>query len=152
VTDRISAICAAIATIGATIPGINAHGVFDLPPANLNTGDLPAVFTWAGPGQHSPLGEMVDITARRFYVQVAVIPISQGDPNTRERLVRPLMEAALAAYRGHPRLTNLDWVRVALVGSDSGVIILPEYGGKFVGFEISLDVTYITPRTISTNE
>ena len=86
-TDMLSSICAKIALIGADISGINQSGVFDPPPANLNTADLPALFVWTGTASHdeSVLGENFVDTTRRFYLQVAVIPLGQGDPNTREK-------------------------------------------------------------------
>ena len=153
-TDIITSICAKIAEIGKTISGINVDGVFDPPPANLQTAELPAMFVWTGTATHdkSILGEDFIETTRRFYLQVAVIPTGQGDPNTRETLVRPLIEATLSAFRFHPQLEGLDWVEEVVIASDSGVIVLPEYGGKFIGFEIPLDVKYFTPRTYAANE
>jgi hypothetical protein len=153
-TDIITSICGKLALVGHEITGINSNGVYDPPPVNLQTANLPALFVWTGTATHDEdnLGESLVETTRRFYAQVAVIPTGQGDPNTRETLIRPLIEAALAAYRKHPKLYGLEWVARVKVGSDSGVIILPEYGGKFIGFEISLDVVYITPRTYASSE
>lgn len=148
-TDILSDISAQIATIGAGITGINAHGVFNPPPANLQSADLPALFTWTGSASHGDgLGEHFVETTRRFYVQVAVISTGQGDPNTREALARPLMEATLAQFRKYTRFSSIDWVERVKVVSDSGIIILPEYGGKYIGFEIALDVTYIAPANL----
>jgi hypothetical protein len=153
-TDMLTNICAKIALIGAEISGINPKGLFDPPPANLQTADLPALFTWTGVAQHneSVLGEDFIETTRRFYIQIAVIPTGQGDPNTREKLVRPLIESALTVLRKHPKLLGLDWVEKVVVGSDSGIIMLPEYGGKFIGVEIPIDVTYIVLRNYAANE
>ena len=153
-TDMLTNICAHLAEIGAEISGINPHGVFDPPPANLNTADLPAVFIWTGTATHNEgsLGENLIESTRRFYLQVAVIPTGQGDPNTREALVRPLIEATLTTLRQHPKLKGMEWVEKLTAGSDSGVILLPEYGGKFIGFEIPLDITYIALRTYASNE
>jgi hypothetical protein len=153
-SDMLTDICAKIALIGAEITGISSTGVFDPPPANLQTADLPAMFTWTSAAQHneSMLGEDFVETTRRFYVQIAVIPMGQGDPNTREKLARPLIEATLTTFRKHPKLKGLDWIEKVVVGSDSGIIILPEYGGKFIGVEIPLDITYIVPRTYAANE
>ncbi len=151
-TDILTNICAQIATVGRGITGIGT--VFDPPPPNLETSSLPAMFTWTGTGTHSEsaLGEDFIETTRRFYVQVAVISTGQGNPATRETLARPLIEATLAALRKHPRLAGLDWIERAVIGSDSGVIILPEYGGKYIGFEVPVDITYITPRVYAANE
>ncbi len=153
-TDMLSSICAKIALIGADISGINQSGVFDPPPANLNTADLPALFVWTGTASHdeSILGENFVDTTRRFYLQVAVIPLGQGDPNTRETLVRPLLDSALTVFRQHTSLKGLEFVENVSVGSDSGVIILPEYGGKFIGFEIPIDVKYFALRDHAPNE
>lgn len=153
-TDMISSICANLATIGREIVGINANGVFDPPPAGLQTADLPAMFVWTGTATHSEgsMGESFVETTRRFYLQIAVIPVGQGDPNTRETLIRPLIDATLTVLRQHPKIKSLDWVEKMTVGSDSGVIILPEYGGKFIGFEIPIDVSYFAIRTYASNE
>ena len=153
-SDMLSDICAKIALIGKEISGINTNGVFDPPPANLTTADLPAVFVWTGAGSHDEnvMGENFVNTTRLFYFQVAVIPLGQGDPNTRETLIRPLLEAALATLRKYPKLKGLEWIERMTVNTDSGVIILPEYGGKFIGFEIQLGVKYIAPRSFAANE
>lgn len=153
-TDILSAICAKIATIGRAIEGINVQGVYDPPPANLQSADLPAMFTWTGVANHnvSALGEGFIETTRRFYVQVAVLPIGQGDPNTRETLVRPLIAAALIQFAKYPHFRDVNFVQKCVIVSDSGVIILPEYGGKYIGFEIALDITYFAPRSFAAGE
>lgn len=145
-TDVVSDVCANLAAEGRQIEGMNAEGVFDPPRANLETAHLPALYTLTGNATHTgELGEMDAYTSRRFNIQVAVIPTGQGDPNTREAQCRPLLEQTLKHYRAYALTARIDWVSEIKIVSDSGIVILPEYGGKFIGFQISLDVKYNQP-------
>jgi hypothetical protein len=143
-TDQISLVCSGIRTIGTPITGITT--AFATPPANLETAELPALYPFTG--AMSPDEEdSTSVTETRTYrVQVAVLPTGQGDPNTREALCRPLLEAVNAAYRIHFGLGNVVGVQNSRVVSDSGIVLLPEWGGKFIGFEVRLAVTTIRER------
>ncbi len=148
----IEAIFAKIQEIGASVSGVTE--AYDPPPANLNSDLLPALYAFTGGASYdeSALGpKMVDVT-REIRVQVAVIPTGQGDPNTREKDFRPLIDATVSAYQQHPALKKLARVRKASVLSDTGVVILPEWGMKYIGFEIRLRVVTTEPRTIAQGE
>jgi hypothetical protein len=152
--DIITLLCAKLATIGAAIPHQPAVTAYDPPPAGLKTANLPALFVYTGAASHNEgeMGENFISTTRRFYVQIAVIPTGQGDPNTREKSVRPLLEAALAHFHQYPHFSDISFVERVTVASDSGISILPEYGGIFIGFEIPIDIKYFLARTYATGE
>ena len=148
----IEAIFAKIQEIGATVSGIRE--AIDPPPANLNSDQLPALYAFTGQASYneSALGpRMVEVT-REIRVQVAVVPTGQGDPNTREKDIRPLIDATVAAFQQHPALKKLVRVRKASVLSDSGIVLLPEWGMKYIGFELRLRVETTEPRTIAQGE
>lgn len=145
-------ICDALIAIGATVTGVTS--AIDPPPANPTTAVLPLLYVFTGPATvlEDEHGETWDTLVRQFRLQVAVIPTGQGDPNTRETLVRPLIDAAVDKFRSYPQLNGLKFVERLRVVSDSGVAILPEYGGKFIGFEVRLEVQYIQRRALAARE
>lgn len=144
--------CAAIQSIGAAVEGITK--AFDPPPVNLVSADLPAqvVFTGQAQRDHAELGANLVVITRMFRVQVAVMPVGQGNPNKRESTIRPLLDRHIDAFEAHPTLGKLVGVREAEVAYDSGVVLLVEYGQKFIGYEIGLQVTTVERRTIAKGE
>lgn len=147
----IETVTAAIKTVGEGATGIVT--AYNPPPAELPSGDLPALYTFTGNARHSDeLGPNRVVVARTYRVQVAVIPTGQGDPNTREMLCQPLLDQVIDQYRKYPRLGRTARIRSARIISDSGIVLLPEWGGKYIGFEIRLEVYTIEPRTYATGE
>lgn len=146
-TDILSSICAGIVAIGGAASGITK--AIDPPPAELNTADLPALWVFTGPAQILPNSPLAGYEYRRrtFRVQAAVLPTGQGSPATRETLCRPLLVAVSNALSNNPHLGGVDWVQDSKVASDSGIVILPEWGGKYIGFEVRLEVTYYEKRS-----
>lgn len=148
----IELICSALVDVGRTATGITT--AFDPPPPGLESGALPALYVFTGQGvpEDTLPGSLLVKMTRSFRMQVAVIPTGQGDPKTRETLCRPLIDAVYAAIWAHPRLDKLARVRSAKATSDSGVVILPEWGMKFIGFEVRIEVVTIEPRTVAKGE
>lgn len=112
----------------------------DPPPPRLDSGDLPALWVFSGQSTEQDITEAQIFTTRIFRVQVAVLTLAQGDPWTRERYCRPLMDAMMDLYHRYPKLNGLAGVRSSDAKSNSGIVILPEYGAKFIGFETRLEV------------
>ncbi|MHB0922632.1 MAG: hypothetical protein ACYC3H_01535 [Bellilinea sp.] len=139
-------VCSGINVVGASAPGITR--AFNPPPVSIETAHLPALYAFLGSANHNETayGPNMVLTTRTYRVQVAVIPTGQGNPNTRELQIRPLLQNVIEHYRKYPRLSRTNRVREARVVSDSGIVILPEWGGKFIGFEIRLAVTTLEPR------
>ncbi len=143
-TDQINLVCSGIQTIGTGITGITK--AFATPPAGLETAELPALYAFTGAMTPDDEDSSFVTETRAFRVQVAVLPTGQGDPNTREAKCRPLLEAVNAAFRARFGLGGVEGVQTSRVVSDSGIVLLPEWGGKFIGFEVRLAVTMIRER------
>jgi hypothetical protein len=147
----IEEVCASITSIGAAVEGITT--AIDPPPVNLNSANLPAQVIFTGQAQRDDsAGPNLFVVTRMYRVQVAAIPTGQGNPNARETVVRPLLQAHVAAFETHPTLGKLAGVRSAKVVYDSGVILLMEYGQKYIGYEIGLQVVTVERRTIAKGE
>ena len=142
----IEEVCAGIKTVGALAPGIVT--AFNPPPVAVETAHMPALYAFLGSASHNETayGPNRVLTTRIYRVQVAVIPTGQGNPATRETQIRPLLQTTIEHYRKFPLLNRTAYVRNARVLSDSGIVILPEWGGKFIGFEIRLQVESIELR------
>jgi hypothetical protein len=114
----------------------------DPPPPALDTASLPALYVWTGPAQYSAsqLGADFTLETRLYRVQVAVAPEGEASPELLETRARPILTAVRDLYLGWPQLNRTTWIQSSAPISDSGVIILPEYGGNFVGFELRLQV------------
>lgn len=151
-TTIIENVCSAIRTVASSAPGITT--AYDPPPGSIPSADLPALYVFTGGGTHSEssLGPNVMLVKRVYRVQVAVLPIGQGKPSTRETSIRPLLDNTIAHFRKHPTLGKTARVRAARVASDSGIVILPEWSGIYIGFEIRLEVATIEPRDFSPGE
>lgn len=126
------------------VPGITA-GFFPAPP-NIETAQLPAAFVFTGSNTYDAASDISNMV-RIFRLQVACIPISQGDPFTRETKIPPLIQTCAHAINAKRETHNIDWVETIRVVTDSGIVILPEYGMKFIGFELQVEVKYIERRT-----
>lgn len=126
---------------------------FEIAPSKLDTAELPALYTLTGSGNDSnQYGESEEYTSRTYRIQIAVIPIGQATPEIRETLCRDLMENVRRELKRYPSLDGTEGVERARVIGDSGIVILPEFGMKFVGFEIRLQVTYSELIEFAENE
>lgn len=153
-TDQITLHRAAIKSIGQTITGLIT--VFDLAPEKLDSAELPALYPLTSQASYNQAvkGESMVEVVRVYRVQVPVIPIGLANPQTRESMCQPLIESVVNKYQGYPTLNNCAFVRANGVSvlSDSGIVVLPEWGAKYVGFEIRLQVIYYVPRTYAAGE
>lgn len=152
---------AAIAEIGNEIVGPNQlTKTFATAPEKLDSVELPALYTLTGSATNDEqmLGEKEERITRMYRVQVAVVPIGLATPTLRETKCRELLELVSKQLSKHPFLKNTAdstsnlGVEEARVVGDSGIVILPEFGQKYVGFEIRLSVIYIQERAFADGE
>ncbi len=141
-------------TTATSMDGFQSESVFDLAPENLDTAQLPAAYSLLGSATYDEAedGEKWDTVTRVYRVQVPVLPTGQATPNLRESLCQPLLESVVNKLSGYPTLGNTAWVEKSKIISDSGIVVLPEFGAKFVGFEIRLQVKYNILRTFAAGE
>jgi hypothetical protein len=151
----IDLVCGAIASLldglavtsGSTAYALRAS---DPPPAKLDTAQLPAAWTFTGAAQDDWSAHAVGQVTRQYAVQVAVLPVGQSTPEQREQRTRPFIEAVRARLAAHPRLGgNVPWLERVRVTGDSGIILLPEYGGIYIGFELRLEALEAVRVTLS---
>jgi len=139
-TSRIGLINQGLIAIASGVSGIRQG--FYPPPPTLDTASLPAVFAFTGNNTYD-LSEMGVIQMTRiFRVQVACIPTGQGNPRDREEMVPPLISNVASAINLKQYSHGLDFVETIRVVTDSGIVILPEWGAKFIGFELQVEVKY----------
>lgn len=126
---------------------------FSTAPEKLDTGEIPALYSLTSSATRTnQFGEREEYLTRVYRVQVAVVPTGQATPTEREKLCRDLLEKVRKQFNRFPRLNDCNGVFTAKVIGDSGVVILPEFGMKFVGFEIRLQVTYVDVIDFAENE
>lgn len=154
----IATVCAALKTIldaQSVAVGSETYTVraFDPPPAKLDTADLPAcyAFTGAGTDDWQSGGSDADRETRLYRVQCAVLPEGQATPELREGRCRPLIVWLRDRLASYPLLATdaagVAGIERTLVLGDSGIVILPEWDGKFIGFEVRLQVAEVIART-----
>jgi len=127
----------------------------DPPPGIIDTALLPCAFVFTGESEYDwtiPGRDDVGSVIRTYRVQVAVVPVNQATPETRETRCRPLIEAVRDELAKYPSLGGVLGVLEATVETDSGIAILPEYEGKFIGFEVRVRVMSLIARTYATRE
>jgi hypothetical protein len=143
-------VCASIKLIGQLVPGIGS--ALDPPPATLDTAKMPALFTWTGPATYRDLGDDWIEETRLYRVQVAVVKVGEATPDVREKRCRPLLDAARETFFKYPQLSQTLRVQEARPLGDSGIVVLPEYGGSHIGFELRLQVIEYFERSYAPYE
>jgi hypothetical protein len=140
---------AIVALAAANKAALGIETAKDPPPAALDTALLPCLYVWTGPAQYSAvdLGSDYVLETRLYRVQVAVAPEGEATPEMLEARTRPILTAARDMYFSWPQINATTWVQTSQPISDSGVILLPEYGSKFVGFELRVQVSEHIKRT-----
>lgn len=155
----IETVNAAVKRIAEAIPPVTVsasetysfHGANPLPP-KIDTAEMPLVYTLTGPAVDSNVaGEEFNYETRLYYVQCAVLKVGQGTPNERETRCRPLLIALKDALSANPHL-GAAYVELSDVKGDSGIVILSEYDGLNIGFQITLAVIERTPRPFAAYE
>jgi hypothetical protein len=153
------AVCAALDTIldglavdVATTERYTVHA-FNPPPVKLDTAELPGAYAFTGAATDDEVSAGSDDIreTRAFALQVAVMPTGQGTPQEREKRCRPILLAVKNLLREYPHLGVAGVERMRVVG-DSGITVLPEFEGAFIGFEIRLQVVVLIPRAYAAYE
>jgi hypothetical protein len=140
-------ICDRIALIGQDITGIVETDAISL--ATIDTANMPylAVFMGRSSDDEVSGGDDFTIETRVYRIVVVVMPIGQGETAEAEDKSRDLIHAVKEHYRARHSLEDLAGVQNTRVLGDSGVIVLPEYSGKYFGFEVLLEVSLYVPKT-----
>ena len=150
-TDYITLYANALKVVAEKVVGLQS--VFDPPPPKIDSAQLPALYILTGGTDSEDITDNNFIATSRMYrVQVAVMPIGQGNPYSRETIARPLIENVKSVFRKYPSLGGAQGVQSMKVVNDSGIVILPEYGMKFIGFEVTLRIISVIPREYATGE
>ncbi len=146
--DPISVVCAGIQAVGSLAEGVVAS--YSQAPDTLETSLLPALYPLTGQARHDAeiQGEGFVQVTRTYNVQVAVQATGQGTPSEVEQDCRALISSVCMVFRRYPMLKDAPGVLRSMIVSDSGPALLTEWGGKYIGFEIRLEVTTIEPLEI----
>ena len=156
----IATVCAALKTICNGVTGVTSDGVslvvksYDPPPASMDSVKLPASYVFTGAAEFDTQSygpEEVAIT-REYEVHCAVLAENAATPELREKHCRPLLEALRTKLLQYPNLGSVATVQMMTPLSDSGVIALPEYGGLYVGFIVTINTLEIVARTYASGE
>ncbi len=129
-------------------------GAFDPPPDSLDTPQLPATYVLTGQATDTEAGDDLRSEVRTYRVQFAWMAKGSATPKLRESRIRPYIRAAkeiLAAYPTlrHPSMpegTAPLGILSCFVRGDSGIVVLPEWNSRFVGFEVRVEVTELVRR------
>lgn len=143
----IADICARIVQIGTNISGIVSAS--DPPSLNLDTFEMPHLMVFAGPStdDEGQGGDDFTVETRLYRVVVAAMPHGQGVTLEAEALGRSLIQAVKEYFRARKSLENLEGVQHTRVLGDSGIIRIGEYDGKYLGFEVRLEVSLYVAKT-----
>lgn len=156
----IAAVCAALKTICNGVTGVTSDAVtltikaYDPPPASLDSVKLPAVYVLTNGADYDTTvygSDNVQVT-REYTVTCAVLAENASNLEVREKHCRPLIEALRDRLLMYPSLGNVATVQMMTPISDSGVIVLPDYGGLYIGFSITITTLEIVSRTYASNE
>lgn len=134
-----------------------ANGIYDgsdPPPPKIDSAQLPFVYCLTRDGEYNWTqgGTFIGEEIREFAIQVAVLPTSLGSPDEREPRCRVLIDAVRDVLAGYPSLGGTAGVIDTTVMGATGPAILPEFGGKFIGFEMRLSVRMVFKRSFADGE
>ena len=139
----IGEICYRAAQIGGAVSGITSWN--DPPLSAYDTAHLPTLYVLLGQAVNGrELGSGLTLETRQLRIQVPVSFVTASTPQQIETESRALIPALKTAFLARPNLGGLDGIQDVMVLGDSGTIILPEYGGQFIGFEIRIQFEYIS--------
>jgi hypothetical protein len=135
----IAAINGLSATVGSSSFTVIAQ---DPPLPTLDSVKLPNGYCLTGDASDEDMGDMGGewLETRSYRVQVATSNFGEDEPNHREQVVRALLPVVKKALKDAARNINVLGVSEARVTGDSGPVIIGEYGGNYVGFQVTLSV------------
>jgi hypothetical protein len=158
-TDHIDSVKGALKTIftgqALTIGSAGFRLIpFNPAPPKLDTGDLIAQYTFTGSAQFdfSTPGRGQVRETRIYRVQFAVLTVAEATPELREIRVGPWINLAREKLTSYPTLNRLRYVESARILRDTGIVILPEYGQQYIGFEMQLSVVMNLPIVYALGE
>lgn len=158
--NEIDPICQAIADIATAMAPIVIGGVsysmqgFAIQPPKMDTATVPALYPLTGPATNDWVsgGSDSDVETRQFQLHVPVLAKGLGVPGEPEQRCRPIIAAVRDTFASYPSLNGCDGVKQATVMGDSGVILLPDYEGTWMGFITRLQVSLFLRRTFAAGE
>lgn len=115
----------------------------DPPPPVINSAWLPLAYVLTGEGTYDLVTGGSDriVEPRIYRVRVAVLGIANDTPSERETKGRPVLQGCKNVLSRYPSLLLTQWVQKMELVRDSGIVILPDWGNKWIGFEIQIAVT-----------
>lgn len=156
----IATVAAALKTICNGVTGVTSDTVtltikaYDPPPASLDSVKLPALYVFTGAAEYDTETYGADEVGvvREYEVHCAVLAEGNATPELREKHCRPILETLRAKLLQYPSIGNVSTVQGMTPTGDGGIITLPEYGGLYVGFIITINVLELVSRTYASNE
>lgn len=154
----ITTVCASLKTILDAITAATSDGVtlnvnaYDPPPPNLDSVRWPAAYVFVGNADYSyEFGAQEMLETREYEIHVAVAAESTSNLSIREKHIRPLITATRDQLLKYPNLSTAGVYQQVPQG-DSGAILLQEYGGLYVGFTLTINVSELISRTYAAGE
>jgi len=156
----IAAICAAMKTVCNGVTGVTSDSVtltikaYDPPPASLDSVKLPACYVFTGAAEFDTTGYGADYigVTREYEVHCAVLAEGNATPELHEKHCRPLIEALRDRLLMYPSLSAVATLQGQTPVSDSGVVVLPEYGASVFFPIITFNTLEIVARTYASGE
>lgn len=148
ITTALIAVLADLVTAGTLQKAV------DPPPAGIEGFQLPLAYCYTGEAEYIDTQDDVVYISRLFRQQTAVVARGQASPATREARVRPVLEAVRDQYFAYSgSLGNLGiGIQDVVMEGDSGVALLPDWDGAFIGVEFRIRVIYAITKTYATGE
>jgi len=127
----------------AQLPGVITAAT-DPPPQNMDSNTLPHLYVFSGEADYDfgSLGNDDWLEVRTFRVQTAVMTYAASNPEARETRIRSVLQSVMMELAQTDEFDYTDHVFDCTILGDSGPAILPEYEGKYLGFEIRLQVQW----------
>jgi hypothetical protein len=144
-TNTLDDIRSSIKEVGDEISSLAT--AFNVMPPVLDTAYLPAQYIYrTGRARHVEDGDEIIYTTRDYELHYAVDAYAANAPTEQEVLIETILDDVLETWYNRTDLPSLTHLVRYEIPTDSGAIRLPEYGGGFVGFTITVTITTIRQR------
>ena len=136
----VAAVTDALATLEKKITGVKAAYSLNETPQRLNVSALPTFINWPGAATFET-ATGIGIETRQYRCILFIDPIeSPVEMRYKAATAEPLLAAARLAFLGVPGLASTTDVLSARLVSDSGLIVIADYGAQYLGSEYIVEV------------
>lgn len=124
---------------------------FAYPPVKLDSAQLPSLYVIPGPAVYRNWTETKIVIQRDYNLRVPVGTVTSSTPEARIREIDPIITDVLVHFSGLSHMGQTDIFEMRVL-NDTGIRVLSDYGAKFIGFVITIQIEQMKGLNYASNE